>query len=423
MIIINRLKSWYEDQLLDQQQGFRPGRGTADGIFFVKTVQQITNKMKKPAFLLFVDLTAAFDKVERKWLFESIKMRMPSSSNKLLIELLEDIYAHTTASLAQDPEDKFDLSTGVRQGGPESPMLYNLFMDFVMRIYIERCKQNGIKFLKLKYRIPEIASTTGRTASGGMTVDWCGYADDLILVFDDLESLQKGIILLNKTFSAWRLKINISKTKTMILNYEGDYPVSITSLNGEPISNVKSYKYLGSEVKFDEPTTGTTELTLRSDMAECKFYSHAGNLMNKNINIKTRMLMLDSLVRSRILYSCETWITTKSQMRQMNSHYLTFIRKMINGGYRRKRDDSWNLFYSNEDILRISGAKNLHNIVEKHQLNFLTQILRKPNDSLLKRLLFNDDQYHKRGPQQTLLSSVLKSEGCTIEELCTKIGS
>ena len=79
MIIINRLKSWYEEQLSNQQQGFRPGRGTADGIFFVKSVQQITNKMKKPAFLLFVDLTAAFDKVERKWSFESIKMRMPNT--------------------------------------------------------------------------------------------------------------------------------------------------------------------------------------------------------------------------------------------------------------------------------------------------------------------------------------------------------
>ena len=111
MIIINRLKSWYEEQLSDQQQGFRPGRGTADGIFFVKSVQQITNKMKKPAFLLFVDLTAAFDKVERKWLFESIKMRMPNTSNKLLIELLEKIYAHSTASLAENPEVKFDIFT------------------------------------------------------------------------------------------------------------------------------------------------------------------------------------------------------------------------------------------------------------------------------------------------------------------------
>ena len=70
MVIINRLKYWYEKQLLDQQQGFRPRRGTADGILFAKSVQQITHRMEKPTFLLFVDLSAAFDKVERSWLFK-----------------------------------------------------------------------------------------------------------------------------------------------------------------------------------------------------------------------------------------------------------------------------------------------------------------------------------------------------------------
>ena len=59
IIIINRIKNWYDCQLLDQQQGFRSGRGTADGIFITKRVQQITDQMKKPTYLLFVDLTAA----------------------------------------------------------------------------------------------------------------------------------------------------------------------------------------------------------------------------------------------------------------------------------------------------------------------------------------------------------------------------
>ena len=50
--------------------------------------------------------------------------------------------------------DKFDLTVGVRQGGLESPMLYNLYMDFVLRIYMNLCKEKGINFLNLKYKIP-----------------------------------------------------------------------------------------------------------------------------------------------------------------------------------------------------------------------------------------------------------------------------
>ena len=72
IIIINRLKLWYDSQLLDQQQGFRSGRGTTDGIYIIKRVQQITDKMNKSAYILFVDLTAALYHVVRHWVFKSI---------------------------------------------------------------------------------------------------------------------------------------------------------------------------------------------------------------------------------------------------------------------------------------------------------------------------------------------------------------
>ena len=56
---------------MDQQQGFRKARGTTDGIFMVKQVQQIAEKMRKPVYALFVDLSAAFDHVCRKWMFNT----------------------------------------------------------------------------------------------------------------------------------------------------------------------------------------------------------------------------------------------------------------------------------------------------------------------------------------------------------------
>ena len=95
IIILDRLKKWYNEQLLDQQQGFRSGRGTADCVFITKRIQQISEGMKKPIYALFIDLSAAFDHIIRSWLFKSI-------------------------------------SLSVRQGGPESPPLYNLYMDFVI---------------------------------------------------------------------------------------------------------------------------------------------------------------------------------------------------------------------------------------------------------------------------------------------------
>ena len=59
-IILERLRSWYEAQLSDEQNGFRKDKGTTDGIYTLKRIQQITDRKKQPLFLLLVDLTAAY---------------------------------------------------------------------------------------------------------------------------------------------------------------------------------------------------------------------------------------------------------------------------------------------------------------------------------------------------------------------------
>ena len=179
MIILARLNEWYDKQLLQQQQGFRQGKGTTDGIFIIKQVQHISYKRGTPVFALFVDLTSAFDHVNRDWMFKTISQRLPPGADKKLILLLKSIYDYTTTALSQTPEDRFETMLGVRQGGPESPSLYNLYMDYVMRVFVQECLKQGIKFFKTKYCIPGQAVSRGNTRTfgkyGNQIVDWIGY--------------------------------------------------------------------------------------------------------------------------------------------------------------------------------------------------------------------------------------------------------
>ena len=65
-------------------------------------------------------------------------------------------------------------------------------------IFLDKCKTKGIKFLKLKYKKPDTVSTTRRKSSGQLVMNWTGYADDLMVKFDDKGSLQRCIMLLNE---------------------------------------------------------------------------------------------------------------------------------------------------------------------------------------------------------------------------------
>ena len=95
-------------------------------------------------------------------------------------------------------------------------------MDYVLRACLIECSKKSIEYAKLKYLIPAKASNTQDNTNltlgkyGQFSVDWIGYADDLVLIFDDIKSLQRGLTLLNDIFTRFQLSINVSKTKTMI---------------------------------------------------------------------------------------------------------------------------------------------------------------------------------------------------------------
>ena len=416
VIIINRIKDWYEKQLLDQQQGFRAGRGTTDGLFLVKSLQQIARKTNKNMYVLFIDLTAAFDHIERKWLFKTIKQRLQSDTNCKVFDLLEALYSSTTTAL--NDVDKFNTELGVRQGGPESPLLFNLFIDYVMRVVHQECVKQKVRFVKLKYSIPRSASEGNELLGsyGDHPFDWVGYADDLVMAFSDIASTQKGLEIVNEVFKRFRLSINVSKTKTMIFNYAEppeQYPTSIAKLDDEEVVNVKSFKYLGGIIQFDQPTTGDTEITTRIDMAEAKFYEHGKKLMNHKIRLSTRILILNSLVRSRLTYGCQTWTLNNRQKERVNSAYTSMQRKMVRGGYHRKENE-WGYKLTNQDILSLCKTESIDAFTSRQKRRYLAHLIRLPDKSITKRMLFNADITVRPGRQTTFIKSAL--DGANIHQ-------
>ena len=61
----------------------------------------------------------------------------------------------------------------------------------------------------------------------------------------------------------------------MIFNHQyikEEYPKTIVSINNGPVENTAIFKYLGCNLKHDKPSTGNSELEIRINTGECKFY-------------------------------------------------------------------------------------------------------------------------------------------------------
>ena len=432
-IILERIRPWYEKQLCDEQNGFRKDRGTTEGIYTVKRIHQITNRKKQMLFLLFVDLTAAFDHIPRSWLFRSIQLRFADERLPRVFEILEKLYRQTSLTFDQ-ANLTFKTTSGVRQGGPESPILFTLYIDFVMRTFLEKANLKGIEFFQHKFRINLKSLTRDERyllrdkINGISPLSWSGYADDLVLFLIDKIGLSQSTDLLDDVFVSFGLNINKLKTETMILNYDENeptipYPESIIDLKDIPLTNSQQFKYLGCYINQGEPNTGETEINQRIQLATCKFAEMSNILQNMRVNLKTRIKFLNSYVRSRLTYACQNWNPTKNQFDRIDSTYRKFLRRMIRNGFKYvdERNNDYRLMITNDSLHRICGTSDVSEFIKKQQQRYIAHIIRMNVDRNVKQLTFNNDKYVKRGrPIKSLLDQAIENSNLSIDTFCTR---
>ena len=90
-IIKNRLNENVEEEMVEEQCGFRKERSWTDAVF---TVQKIIEKRKEhnlPLFLLFLDYEKAYDNVNRDKLWEMMDNKIPN----YLLNTIKCIYGNT----------------------------------------------------------------------------------------------------------------------------------------------------------------------------------------------------------------------------------------------------------------------------------------------------------------------------------------
>ena len=71
-IIARRLSEYYERVgmiLPEEQSGFEPNRSTTDMMFVTRRLQELARKKRIPLYVCFIDLTKAYDSVDRTLLW------------------------------------------------------------------------------------------------------------------------------------------------------------------------------------------------------------------------------------------------------------------------------------------------------------------------------------------------------------------
>ena len=121
--------------------------------------------------------------------------------------------------------ESFQVGEGVRQGCCLSPLLFIIFLDKIIR-----------------------RANVQRNEVGEVIYNLLAFADDLVLLMDDVNHLKEGVNRLNVACEEFGMKINVSKTKVMHVGKNRKEVVC--ELNDQVLEQVSEFKYL--DTKFCE---------------------------------------------------------------------------------------------------------------------------------------------------------------------------
>ena len=128
------------------------------------------------------------------------------------------------------------------------------------------------------------------------------YADDVMLFAKSVGELTKMVELLVEEFALVGLELNASKSKILTNdNVDFDF-MDIAENMVEIIQASESHKYLGRFLSGEVVFREKTEVNHRIQCAWYKFSQHSSTLCNRNISIKLRLKLFDSVITPTILF-------------------------------------------------------------------------------------------------------------------------
>ena len=256
-------------------------------------------------YCAFINYEKAFDTVVRDALWFKL---VDSGVSCKMVKMIKSLYSKVLAAikLQTDISSFFEISLGVKQGEPLSPLMFIMFVNDVHSEFSQSLDADSEEVNRINIQ--------------QMCLILLLFAEYMVLFSTDPVELQ---LLLNKLrnrlndfmtclwgltklySTEWGLKLNTSKTKICVFQKRISNIDFTWSYNGLNLDIVDSFSHLG--VKFTSNGSLEAGVKALSDQALRAVNNLLGLFQRVYFDIKTKLALFDALVTPILLYNAEVW--------------------------------------------------------------------------------------------------------------------
>lgn len=318
LVLNKRLYTYVEQHniLSEEQAGFRKERSTIDHILTIDTVIATRMKQKQDTYIAFLDLEKAYDKTWRLMLFEKL------IHNGIKGNILRSIHTILTTAkravrIGNVLSDWFEMVCGVPQGSILSPLLFDIFIDDLIRM-VKR-KGIGVKV-------------------GDVLLCILLYADDIAIITSNAKDMQTILDVCSEFVILTRMKFNIKKSNIVTLPRKPREGQIQLMLSGQELKYKNEYVYLGAETGGYVTGKGSKESRWKSTMKRIQRASEerkrevlAISRGEENLAPHIALMYYNTHIRGRLEYACQVWGVqiTKKQSEDLDRIHDEFSRQLI----------------------------------------------------------------------------------------------
>ena len=343
------------------EAAYRSGRGTTEQLLTIKLMaEKAANTPNYVTDVLLMDMSKAFDRVERGKLIEDLKTILQDDELHLVKILMEDM--KLAVRVGNTTGNQFSTNIGVPQGDCLSPILFTLYLAKALSIETD-CTDDTENHRELAPHLRDHCySKLQRTG----TLIPLQYADDICwLGMNCKHSVEQVEGTIPETLATRNLLINKEKTEKYEIKKNGD-------------GSWRKCKYLGTLLDTSEDIKRRKRLA-REAMDKIKYISR-----DRRLDIDIKMRAFNAYTSSVFLYYSETWTVNKTTADSLDSYHRRLMRNAIN--------IRWPNKISTTELYNTTQQTPWSKTITKRRVRLYGHLMRLPEDTPVRKAMVEYDR-------------------------------